>query len=142
MFSSTLKSIWTHDRHCSQTSLTSPRIPKEIITGCPPVKGDRGAFKTLRFNCRGDLVFSHQRSTRRDLLKLPLLRVTSHDLVFSHCSLRINARTASRIFFIGLSRTPLGAGRPSYLQELATKASWLTVGGQPPAYIFFLNIVF
>lgn len=106
------------------------------------MKGDRGAFKTLNFNCRGDLMFSHQRSTRRDLLKLPLLKVTSHDLVFSHCSLSINARIASRIFFIGLSRTSLRAGRPSHLQELATKVSWLAVGGQPPTYIFFLDIVF
>ena len=45
------------------------------------VKGNRGAVKTINFNCRDDLMFSRQRSTWRDLLKFPLLRVTSHDLI-------------------------------------------------------------
>lgn len=107
------------------------------------MKGNRSAFKTVNCNCRDDLMGSRQRSTWNDLLKRPLLRVTSHDLILSHQSLGINAKNNRQdLFLLACREQHWGMEDISHLQELATKVSWKAMGGQPPRYIFFINIVF
>lgn len=107
------------------------------------MKGNRSAFKTVNCNCRDDLMGSRQRSTRSDLLKCPLLRVTSHDLILSHQSLGINATNSRQDLFALVCREQHGGMEDtSHLRELATKVSLKAVGGRPPRYIFFIDIIF
>ena len=87
-------------------------------------------------------MFNCQRSSWRDSLKFPLLRVTSHDLIFSNDGLSINAKNSKQDLFSWLVKNTTGGWKTCHLQELATKGSLIAVGEQPPTYIFFSDIVF
>lgn len=86
--------FWRHSSQCCQPSFTSQE-PQKRFYRPEHGKAGRGALKTIKFNCRDDLMFSRQ-STWRDLLKFPLLRVTSCDLILSHTSPGINSKNSKQ----------------------------------------------
>lgn len=76
----------------------------------PACERNRGLWKTMKFNCIDDLMFSHQ-NPRRHSLKFPLPRVTSHDLILSHTSFSEDAKNSKQEPFVGFSEDTLGAGK-------------------------------
>lgn len=113
--------IW---KYISQRYQTFP-LPKELQKrGYRPwhATGSSSAPKTIKFNSRDDLMFSPQ-SAWRNLLKFPLWRVTSRDLILFHTSLGKGTKNSKSLFFffIAFSRTTVGAGRHQSPSETSNK---------------------